>query len=272
MMKFLGSMLLILSVLGKFSPALADEEDMEELAALFPGGRNLLQLAYTRVDSAESETAIWLPNYTHAYSRNLRFSLTAGISTASDIVALQGTPEESDSFSGIADSQFLVQIDPSAKLTASPVIPDTVGFTFSVQIPTGNQDKGLGVDAWIGQIGAGWLVDVPWRFWLLPSVQYQRSFSEGSEVPETDRITGGVGLYWLFPIKAWLGLAPSIGYDYFAEETFGNFSVVAGKSWSSGWGVDISWDRLDRIDPGARRDDEQIFFNLSYQFGKPPRE
>ena len=97
MTKLSGGTLLALIFLGQSSFALADPEDMQQLATLFPDGRNLVQLSYTQVDSAEAKTEIWLPNYTYAYSRNLRLSFTAGVSTASDFDTLQGAPEAEDS-------------------------------------------------------------------------------------------------------------------------------------------------------------------------------
>ena len=123
------------------------------MATLFPSGRHLVQLSYSRVVSEEAETEICPPTYTSAYSGSLRFSLTTGIVKVDDIDDLRATPQTGKSFSGFADSRLLVQYDPSAKLTANAFVPDTLGITVGVQMPTGDHEKGLSVDAWIGQLG-----------------------------------------------------------------------------------------------------------------------
>lgn len=42
-----------------------------------------------------------------------------------------------------------------------------------------------------------------------------------------------------------------------------NLSLTIGKSWPSGFTINLSADRLDRIDPLATGDDRQVFLSVS---------
>lgn len=247
------------------SAAGADDKKLEEFASLFPTGRHLAEFSVTSIDTAEGDQLIWLPGYTLAYSTSLRFSGSVGV-VESDLVG----GNDSGSSSGLTDSQLLVQYDPSAQLTANAFLPDTVGLTFGLRVPTADHDKGLGVDLWAASLGAGWLVDFPWSFWLLPSLQYEFSFDEAPGVQRIERADLGLGLYWLFSFKGWLGIEPVIAHDLVEQDSAFDWSVVLGKAWSTGWAVDLRWSRLDRLDSAAVRDDEVLFFGISYQFGQPP--
>ena len=243
-------------------PAAADEDDMQQLAELFPSGRHLLELNYTSVDTIDGDQDIWLPRYTYAYSTSLRFSGSIGVATA-----------DKDSIKrGPTDSVLLLQYDPSAQLTANAFVPDTVGLTFGLQIPTGDHSDGLGEDLWAAQLGAGWLVDFPLDFWLLPSIQHDWSFREGRDTASRQRTDIGLGLYWLFAFKGWLGIEPVIAYDHKLEDSGLDWSVVAGKAWSTGWGLELRWSSKDRIDERDIRDDSIFLLGLTYQFGRPPKD
>ena len=258
--KWISAGLISLAVCAELG---ADEADMTEYASLFPLGRHLVEFSYSKIDTTEGDQLLWLPQYTYAYSTSLRFSGSIGYSELNATGA--------SARSGATNSELLVQYDPSAQLTANAFIPDTLGFTFGLQIPTADHDKGLGTDFWAASLGFGWLIDFPLDFWLLPYTQYQFSFNEGPGQEEIKRVDLGLGLYWLFPFKGWLGIEPVIAYDANEKDNALDWSVVIGKVWSTGWGVDLRWSKLDRLDEEAIRDDELIFFGLSYQFGSPPR-
>ena len=252
------------SLLAACAGGLQADDDMAQLADLFPTGRHLTELTYTRIDTVFGDQDVWIPRYTYAYSTSLRLAASVGYveSAPSDAGRDRG---------GQTDSVFLLQYDPSAQLTANAFVPDTVGLTMALQAPTGDHDKGIGEDLWAAQLGAGWLVDFPWDFWLLPSLQHEWTFSEGQDAQERERTDLGLGLYWLFPFKAWLGIEPGFAYDHVLDDSAFDWSIVLGKVWSSGWGVDVRWTNADRLEPRGVRDDEILFFALTYQFGAPPR-
>ena len=46
--------------------------------------------------------------------------------------------------------------------------------------------------------------------------------------------------------------------------------IVSAEAGRSGLTINLSADRLDRVDPLATREDRQVFMSVSYQFGEPP--
>jgi hypothetical protein len=246
------------------TPAIADDEDMLQLATLFPEGRHLAQLTYTALDTAVGDRDIYLAGYTYAYSNSLRFSGNTGYTSVEP-------PSPAKKQNGMTDSTVLVQYDPSDRLSANAFVPETLGLTFELQLPSGDPDKGTGEDLWAATVGGGWLIDFPYDFWLLPSLRHQWTFSEGADAQRRERTDLGLGLYWFFPIKAWLGLEPVLAYDHAVDDDALDWSLVAGKVWSTGWGIDFSWSSTDRFEPQGVRDDQVLLLTLSYQFGEPPK-
>jgi len=253
-----------LSVAGAVN---ADDADKAELAKLFPQGAHRIQLSYTHLNSAEADLDIWVPSYSWAYSKRLRLTGLTGYADASFHVPNSGGNSDRG---GRFDSFLVVQYDPGERLRANSFVPNTLGLVFKLRAPTGEADKGLGIDAWSGTIGAGWLIDSPYRFWLQPTIQYERSFAKGSLGVDINRAEVSAGLYWLFPFRAWLGIRPSYDCNFELDGCGTNLSATVGKTWSSGIALSLSADRLDRIDPLARRDDRQLFLSVSYQYGNPP--
>ena len=254
-------------IFGGLSIAVADEADKAELARLFPKGAHRLQMSYTYLNAAEADFAIWVPSYSWAYSRRLRVTGLTGYADAKFHV-----PNAIDDAarSGLFDSFLVVQYDPGRRLTANSFVPNTLGLTFKLRAPTGDAAKGLGLDTWVGTVGAGWLVDFPYRFWLQPTIQYGHSLHQGSLGRDVETAEASLGLYWLFPFRAWLGIKPAFDCDLVLDDCGTNLSLTFGKSWPSGFTINLSADRLDRIDPLATRDDRQVFLSVSYQFGEPP--
>jgi len=159
-------------IFGSLSIAVADEADKAELARLFPKGAHRLQMSYTYLNAAEADFAIWVPSYSWAYSRRLRITGLTGYADAKFHVP---NAIDDSARSGLFDSFLVVQYDPGRRLTANSFVPNTLGLTFKLRAPTGDAAKGLGLDTWVGAVGAGWLVDFPYRFWLQPTRQGGRN-------------------------------------------------------------------------------------------------
>ncbi len=244
--------------------SLANEEDLVALMEFYPSGRHLIEVTYTSLDTVLGDSDVYVAGYTLAYSNQLRFSAAAAFTE------LDPEPP-AGSASGLGDARFLLQYDPSANLTANAFIPENLGLTFALQAPTGDHEEGLGEDLWAAAIGAGWLVDFPLDFWLLPALSYERTFDEGPEALRRERADLSLGLYWLFTHRYWLGIEPILAYDFVADDEAIDWSVVGGKVFASGFGIDLGWSRTDRLQPRGVRDDEILTLNLSYQFGRPPR-
>ncbi len=80
----------------------------------------------------------------------------------------------------------------------------------------------------------------------------------------------GVGFYWLFPHRTWLGIEPRYGWDFERNSEISQFQMHIGKAFANGLAVEASWGSQDRVDRGALRDDKLLVLSLSWQFGSPP--
>jgi hypothetical protein len=94
--------------------------------------------------------------------------------------------------SGWGDTVIAFQYDPSARLTSGAWVPDTLGFSASLVMPTGDEDQGLGGDAWTAEVGAGWLLDLPFNFLVIPNAAYRKSFRNGDSANRLDEVTVGL--------------------------------------------------------------------------------
>ena len=247
------------------------EEEVDPLDAVFPDGRHLLTLNYSRIDAFDADSDLWIPSYSFAYNRRFRFTAQVPYLKVSRKVSDSLDAGDADSASGFGDVSVLIQYDPGANLSANAFVPTTLGLTLGLQLPTGDFREGLGQDAWVATLGGGWLVDFFKDSWLVPAVSYTQSFDEGSKEFEVQRADFEVGAFWLFRSAVWLGIEPNAGYDFVLDDWRLDLAAVLGKAWHNGMALELSWARLDRIDAFAQRDDQQLFLTLSYQFGRPPR-
>ena len=99
----------------------------------------------------------------------------------------------------------MVQYDPSERLTASPFIPDTLGLNATIRAPTGNADKGFGVDAWLVNLGAGWAFNPYQDLWLVPAGYYESTFDEEKDALPEEEIGISIDFIWLFSSGIWIG-------------------------------------------------------------------
>ena len=249
-------------------PALAD--DAAVLKKYTPTGRHRIDMSYTRYDTYLGDTYVFLPTYTWAPRRNLRMNV-AGSFVSNSIPANPdlGIPETINE-TGYGDTMIGVQYDPSARLTASPWVPDTVGLNASLIAPTGNADKGLGSDAWFASIGAGWAIDSVRHLWLVPAFGYDFTFAEEPLAAEVNQPYVSIDLVWVFDFGGWVGITPKIGYEFEESEAVDEYTITVGKMFSNGIGISVDYGRIEQINPNARRDDNSWLVNFYYQFGRPP--
>ncbi len=252
---------------------LAGEDDTADLSLVFPDGRHLVEFGWTQLDSFDGDTDILLPSYSYSWNRQLRFSVTGSVLDlsipADDSLGIPEGIEET----GLGDTLVSLQFDPGANLTSAPWVPNTVGLYTALQIPTGDEKKSLSGDSWVAEIGAGWLVDMPRNFWLIPNISYAGSFNHGSD--EAYRIRqGGVsmGLYWLFPSATWIGVEPYLGWDFDRDRDHDVLKVVIGQAFPNGMSVYLEYGTQDRGERDIASDDEVLLINFAWQFGDPPRE
>jgi hypothetical protein len=234
-----------------------------------PQGRHRLDLSMSNVDAAEGDTYVLLPGYTFT----LRGGLRAGITTQYVYVESEGDSNGNRASveSGLGDTYLSMQYDPSANITASPWIPDTIGLTFGLLAPTGDADEGLSGDRWEWNVGAGWAFSPFGQFYLVPAITYGKSFDEGRDVLEAEFAGIDLGLLWLLDNGFWFGYTPYLERNLADHEWRDDHYLVLGKMWRNGIGASLEYGSRDRIDPAARRDDYTTFLNLYYQFGRAPR-
>lgn len=267
-----GILIGILSCAASVVPqnAAADEDDVAIVQKYTPTGRHRIDLNYTQYDTFAGDVEVFLPTYTWAPRQFLRLSITGSVVSNDSVGAgpqgsIGGTTQ-----TGVGDTAIGVQYDPTASLTASPWVPDSVGFFGEVIVPTGNTDKGLSTDTWFATIGAGWAIDSVSHLWINPAVGYEFTFNEDSLAAPVNQPYASLDLVWVFEFGAWIGISPRIGYDFEEDEWIDQYSITLGKMFRNGFGAGLSYGRIEQLSPRANRDDQTWLINLYYQFGKPP--
>lgn len=244
----------------------ADEEDQATLERYVPRGAHRFDLSYTHVDTILGNVDLMLFGYTGAFRPDMRVGVTGGVSRFNAPANPSIGFDENVVEFGLSDTLVNFQYDPTARITSSPWIPDTVGINASVIAPTGDADKGLGGDFWLGTIGAGWLVDTISHLWLVPAFEYESTFAEGDAAVPTHGAYVSCNINWVFPFGGWIGYSPSIGREFETDEWVEGHTLTLGKLWSSGFGVSLDLGKNERISRIPARDDRNWLANLYYQF------
>lgn len=203
---------------------------------------------------------MFLPSYTFAPWQNLRLNITGSV-VSNDSGNTEAT--------GIGDTAIGIQYDPSASLTASPWVPDSVGLFGQVIAPTGDADQGLSADTWFANLGAGWAIDTIGHLWLTPAIGYNFTFNEGKSATSVSQPYVSIDFIWVFDSGAWVSVAPQLGYEFEEQEWIDQYLITIGKMYPSGLGAGLSYGRIEQLNPNANRDDQTWLINFYYQFGKP---
>ena len=249
---------------------LAGEEDTANIGDVFFDGRHRVDLSYTSIDGFDGDAIFWIPGYTYSFSPSFRVEARTSFVEFDFPANADFGIEEDFNASGWGDSLIGFQYDPGANLTSGAWVPDTIGLFGSVIMPTGDKDKGLTGDTWEAEVGFGWLVDFPWNFWLLPAAAYRNTFNAGETTYRINEAGLGLGFYWLFPFRAWVGIEPYYGWDMERDTDTDALRIVAGKAFPNGMSIDLQYGTQDRVEQGAARDDDVLLLTLSWQFGDPP--
>jgi hypothetical protein len=244
----------------------ADEKDQATLARYMPRGPHSLELSYSHIDTVVENTDVLLFGYTGAFRPNMRIGVTGGITrlqaSADPSIGLDENIDEL----GLSDTLLIFQYDPTARITASPWVPDTVGISAAVLAPTGDADEGLSGDAWLGSFGAGWLINSISHLWVVPAGNYESTFAEGDSAVSTQGAYVSCDVVWVFPFGGWIGYSPSIGREFDADEWVDSHALTIGKLWQRGFGLSFELGKNDRISRSPARDDRDWLVNFYYQF------
>lgn len=243
-----------------FGPLVSRAGAGEELP---PEGRHRLDVSVSSLDATEGDAYTALAGYSLTLNDEFRLGLR------SNYTFIHSESSFIDSDSGPGDTDLLLQWDPSRSITSSPWIPDSLGFTLNLTIPTGDAGALLGGDQFVGGIGVGWVAKVLGNLHVLPSAAYSRSFAEGSKAAGLELADLGLSLIWITPSGFWMGYTPFLQRDLDQHTWTDEHGVVVGKMWLNRYGVSLAYGRRNRLDPTARRDDYTAFFSFYYQFGRP---
>lgn len=229
--------------------------DGSDFMTAFAVSKHRLDLSLNLQDAGEGDITTIMPGYTLSIGASYRLSVNTSYLS-------------STSYSGLGDSYFVFQYDPSEHLTASPWLPDNFGLNTTIRVPTGNADKGFGLDSWYVNLGIGLAFNLDRSLWLLPSVYYATTFSEEIDaIPEEE--TGiGLNFTWLFKNGFWAGYEPTFVRDLISNEWANDHTLILGKIFRNGYGLGFEYGRHDRLDPTALRDDYTGLVNIYYLFGQ----
>lgn len=234
-------------------------------------GRHLVEVGYTSIDGFDSDIRGLALGYTYSYSRNLRLTAQT-IMIDLDFSAASDSEQKDSAARGQGDSIIAIQYDPGANLTASPWVPNSLGIFGALLLPTGNVKEGLSNDSWGATVGAGWPIFFGSNRVIIPSVAYSRSYSHSSLSTSFEEFGFSASFLWLAPQKFWVGIEPTILWDFQSNETIYQYTAVMGKSFANGIGIDLRFGNKKRFERYADRDDRVLFLNLSWQFGQATRD
>ena len=185
------------------------------------------------------------------------------------IVPLVGSNVSDTGGSGIGDTHLQYSWVPSATLTASAWVPNTLGMGFGIIIPTGDPAKGTGSDRWVVIPTLGWVFNLGERFSFLPTLQYLYSLSEGTRGEDLSAANLELGILYVAKSGFWINYTPSLFRDFEPKDdtnldhflTFGlQFTKLLGTSLTLG-----SIERPPVQDAGpARSSDEFVQITLHF--------
>ncbi len=235
-------------------PAEPDQEDSP---------RHRIDFGVQWYDAAEGSSLTGALNYSWVPAEHHAFAAT---------LALVGSDVSDAVGSGIGDTRFQYSWVPSAELTASSWVPNTLGMGFGLIVPTGDAAKGTGADRWVAIPTLGWVFLIGDHFSILPSLQYFYSFGEGSAGEDFSSANLELGFLYVWGSRYWINFTPSVFRDLQPIDdtnldlllTFGmQFSKVVGASLTLG-----NIERPPNQDPEFVRDSDS-FAEITLHFVLP---
>ena len=234
-------------------------------------GRFLLDLAYSDTESIEGVTDIFDIGLTWLVRPDLRVGADTTFVDFTPDTSSNQVSSDQQSTKGLGDSTFFIQYDWQERLTASPWIPDNVGTSLAVLVPTGDAKKSLGGDTWAASVAVSWPLVIKGGWLLNPAVNYNFTFNEGPLADHISVAEVGLGIVKLFPSKLWIGYTPSYWYDLDLKTWNFDSHFTIGKMFSNGMGIGLDYGQLARHYKPRARDDNSLLFNFYFQFGHQNR-
>ena len=231
-------------------------------------GQFLLDLSITRSDTVEGIAEVFLPGFTWLARPDIRVGASTSFVSFDPSKLTEIVTGNGDSYHGIGDSVLFVQYDWRDQLTASPWIPDRLGTSVSLLIPTGDANKFLSEDTWAASISSSWPVTIDSKWILNPFIAYNFTFNEGPLALDWSVGEAGLGIIRLFPSSFWVGCTPSLWYDFIDDHWNLDGHCTMGKMFSNGMGIGLDYGVTERHSLLKGRDDRNLLLNFYYQFKK----
>lgn len=240
-----------------------DQEENEDKLGPF-----LLDLSVTRIDTVEGIAEVFLPGFTWLARPDIRVGASTSFVSFDPSEETELELGKGDSYHGIGDSILFLQYDWQERLTASPWIPDKLGTTVSLLIPTGNAKKFLGEDTWAASISGSRPVTIESKWLINPFIAYNFSFNEGPSALHWNIGEVGLGIVRLFPSSFWIGYTPTLWYDFSNDNWNFDGHITVGKMFSNGMGIGLDYGVTERHFWLEGRNDRNFLVNFYYQFKK----
>jgi hypothetical protein len=259
--------LLILLQLALSASCLAQSTDHQDKNEN-EDGRFLLDLNYSDTVAIEGVTDIFGAGLTWLIRPYLRVGADTSFVDFTPATSSKLASNDQQSARGLGDSTFFIQYDWQERLTASPWIPDNVGTSLAVLVPTGNARESLGGDTWAASVAVSWPVVIKGGWLINPAINYNFTFNEGPLADHISVAEASLGIVKLFPASFWIGITPSYWYDLDLKTWNFDGHFTIGKMFSNGLGVGLDYGQLARHYKPHATDDKSLLLNLFFQFGR----
>jgi hypothetical protein len=213
-------------------------EEATSGAATTENPRNRVDFGAERFDAEGGRSLIGFLNYSWVPHSNHALAAT---------VLLIGSEYSETEGSGVGDLRLQYSFVPSAKLTASPWVPTSLGMGFGLIIPTGDPEKGTGDDRWVAIPTIGWVANITKRLAILPTLQYFDTFREGESGQEFSAANLELGFLYVTRSEFWVNYTPSIFRDFEpVEDTNVDHTLILGKQFTRVLAMSLTLGTVER--------------------------
>lgn len=263
---------LVLLTLAVFAALDAGSSRAEEehAAIATAADKHRLDLTYLAIETFDTfvDTDVLLISYTMSLSERMRAGLTVGGIFVTDHPDPGDTDTQKSTERGPSDTLLSFQYDFSENITVSPWIPRSLGLNTQLLIPTGDADKGLSLDAWLLDVGLGWPIDLFLGISMVPGIGYNWTFAEGEQTVPASQAYLTFPFVWVSHSGFWIEYSYWVSRELDADDWLDDHALTAGKMFRNGFAISLNVGSVERVGPVYAPDDEQVVFNLHYQFGQ----
>ena len=258
----------VLIVVVLLTPIASPAQDQPETAPLPNGAadpqpRHRFDLGLQRLDSPDEDLLTTLFGYTTTFLNDMSFSAAVTLSHSTTYTP-PGDETSTAYHLGIGDTFLTYSIVPGQKITASPWVPRSIGFSVLLVLPTGDVEDFLGGDMYVIAPQAGWVVRLNENFSLLPAIRYTASFAEGDFAVPAHQLSAELGLVWAHRAGWWVNYLGEVVRDFEQDDWYYNDTFLVGKMFGEKFGLSVAYGVLERVDPNANRNDFEWMLLFHY--------